>query len=190
MITRDEARLHCRAESFSEEDTLFDSLISAAYAAAEQMTGRAILERTETLVLDRFPRRHHAHKRADHGMTIELPWTPVQSIDSVQYVDTDGVTQYLDVDSLLFDTRQLFPTLSPQWETKWPDTIDEPESVTITATVGYSDDDMPGDIRAAMLLLIGHLYANRETVTIGSAGIELPMGTSALLSHYRVHRVG
>jgi uncharacterized phiE125 gp8 family phage protein len=181
MITREEARTHCRAEAFTEEDALFDALIAAAYKHAESITGAIFAERTESLVLDGFP---------GSDTSIELPWIPVQTVDSVEYVDPEGVTQTLNAPPLRLDTRPLYPTLAPQWDTEWPDTIDEPESVTITATVGYADDDLPGDVRCALLLIIGHLYANREASVIGTSTGELPFGVKALLSHYKIPRIG
>lgn len=40
-------------------------------------------------------------------------------------------------------------------------------------------------VRAAMLLTIGHLYANREEVVTGPAPTQLPMGSRILLAPYR-----
>lgn len=40
-------------------------------------------------------------------------------------------------------------------------------------------------IRQGALLLVGHWYANRETVVVGVAVADLPMGTNAL---WRPHR--
>ncbi len=160
------------------EDSLFDSLITSAYQHAETRTGRIFTTDTRTLVLDGFM-----------STAIELPWTPVQSVDSVEYVDLDGITQTLQSPPLRLDTRQLYPLLMPQWGTEWPATIAEPESVTITATVGYPDDELPNDVRYALLLIIGHLYANRESVAT-SAMYELPMGVSMLLDPYKIHRIG
>lgn len=40
-------------------------------------------------------------------------------------------------------------------------------------------------IRAAILLTIGHLYANRESVVTGTIATELPMTTRYLLDPYR-----
>ena len=40
-------------------------------------------------------------------------------------------------------------------------------------------------ILAAVRLIVGHLWANRESVVIGEAAIELPMGAHALLRPYR-----
>lgn len=37
------------------------------------------------------------------------------------------------------------------------------------------------DVKQAILLLIGHWYANREEVVIGAAANQVPMGVNALL---------
>lgn len=41
-------------------------------------------------------------------------------------------------------------------------------------------------IAAACLLILGHLYANREDVVIGTIATELPQGSKALLNPHRV----
>ncbi|MBY6102304.1 head-tail connector protein [Marinobacter nauticus] len=41
------------------------------------------------------------------------------------------------------------------------------------------------DITAAMLLLIGHWYVNRESVVVGSITAEVPMAVDALICPYR-----
>lgn len=41
------------------------------------------------------------------------------------------------------------------------------------------------DIRASILLITGHLYANRENVVVGASVAELPMGSLYLLQPYR-----
>lgn len=40
-------------------------------------------------------------------------------------------------------------------------------------------------IQQGALLLIGHWYANRETVAVGVSAIELPMATNALWNPHR-----
>lgn len=44
-------------------------------------------------------------------------------------------------------------------------------------------------IKAAILLIVGHLYANREAVTVmnGQNASELPMGVSHLLNPYKLY---
>ncbi|MBJ9352434.1 phage gp6-like head-tail connector protein [Citrobacter koseri] len=56
---------------------------------------------------------------------------------------------------------------------------------------GYAEDEdsiLPGDdVKAAMLLLIGHWYANREAVNIGNITTEVPFAVEALLQPYRIY---
>lgn len=58
---------------------------------------------------------------------------------------------------------------------------------------GYAEDEdpiLPGDdVKAAMLLLIGHWYANRETVSVGQTVAEVPFAVEALLQPYRIYGV-
>ncbi len=41
-------------------------------------------------------------------------------------------------------------------------------------------------IQAACLLILGHLYANREDVVIGTIATDLPQGSKALLTPHRI----
>lgn len=41
-------------------------------------------------------------------------------------------------------------------------------------------------IQAACLLTLGHLYANREDVVVGTITAQMPIGATALLTPYRV----
>lgn len=56
---------------------------------------------------------------------------------------------------------------------------------------GYNDDPdsilLNDDVKAAMLLLIGHWYANREAVNIGNITTEVPFAVEALLQPYRIY---
>ncbi|MCT8506142.1 head-tail connector protein [Chromohalobacter moromii] len=186
MIELADAKLHLRlidsrddADSYTAEDTLIQALIDAAVRYAENHTQARIASPTVSKVLDGFPAQDGA---------IELPWSPVIAIESLEYVDPEGVEQTLDASTLRLDTRPIMPTLSPQYGSDWPRTIDEPESVTISATVGY--ETIPPDIRVALLLLVGHWYENREQVITGAITSEVPMGVAALLAPYRIHAVG
>lgn len=57
--------------------------------------------------------------------------------------------------------------------------------------VFVSDDpdvevETPGALEiSAMLLIIGHLYENRETVVVGSSAVSVPTGAISLLSYNR-----
>lgn len=58
---------------------------------------------------------------------------------------------------------------------------------------GYADAEDPilmgDDVKAAMLLLIGHWYENRESVAIGDTAVAIPFAVEALLQPYRIYGV-
>lgn len=61
------------------------------------------------------------------------------------------------------------------------------EPVTINFSVGYeSASDVPAPIISAALLLLGHLYENRQENTVGLMPAALQTGVDSLLSPFRV----
>ncbi|POY55735.1 hypothetical protein F018LOC_01672 [Pectobacterium versatile] len=55
---------------------------------------------------------------------------------------------------------------------------------------GYAEDDdhiLLEDVQAAILLLIGHWYENRETVVIGQTAQAIPFTVESLLQPYRIY---
>lgn len=186
MVTLTRAKLHLRpatteeeAAAYNDEDANIQGLILGAYQYAEHYTQATLTARTKTLVLDGFPAGSDA---------IELPWSPVTAVESLEYIDPEGIEQSLDAETLRLDTRPIYPLLAPQWGSRWPSTTNEPESVTITATAGAAET--PPDVEIAILLLVGHWYENRESVVIGTISSSVPMGVDMLLAPYRIHAVG
>lgn len=186
MITLTDAKLHLKlattaegAAAYTYEDVAIQRLINGAYLTAEQRTQRSFAPATKTLVLNGFP--------VGSGK-IELPWTPVTAIESLEFIDPEGVEQSLDAETLRLDTRPILPTLAPQWGAEWPRTTDETECITITASVGQ--EETPPDVEIALLMLIAHHYVRRQGVAEGGALQEVPMGVEMLLEPYRIHAVG
>lgn len=59
-------------------------------------------------------------------------------------------------------------------------------AAVIEGTAGADPILINPSIRAACLLILGHLYANREDVVLGGGSSELPLGSRSLLTPYRV----
>lgn len=116
-----------------------------------------------------------------------LPVAQIQSIDAIAYDDVDGNPQTLDAADYYLDTSGIQPQLEPV--TSWPTLKDgKPGSVRIDATVGYGGAiDVPADIKAAILLRVKEMFANRgETVTgMGGVAASSPITLKALLAPYR-----
>jgi uncharacterized phiE125 gp8 family phage protein len=95
------------------------------------------------------------------GGVIYIPASPVISVESVGYVDSDGDDQTLSADTYEVRALELPPKISLLGGESWPSTdSDTMEAVTITAKVGYgsSAGDVPKRIKTAMKLLLTKLY--------------------------------
>lgn len=46
--------------------------------------------------------------------------------------------------------------------------------------------NVPAPIKAAILLMLGTLYENRETIVIGQSAVTLPWAAEALLAPFRI----
>ena len=60
--------------------------------------------------------------------------------------------------------------------------------IAVTAGIAGENPMIVNDaINAAILLITGHLYTNREDVIVGVSACELPNGAKSILNHYRIN---
>ncbi len=179
-IDLEEARAHLRVDHDYEDDTI-GALIAAARDLVEGHTGRALVARTLEMTADRFPGPCKA---------LRLEWPPALEVASISYIDPDGATQVWPADQYQVDTRSVPARILPMPGASWPATADRLGAVTVAYTAGYgASADVPAGIKAAMKLLIGQWYANREAVNVGNIVNEMPFAVKALLSRYVVIEV-
>lgn len=179
-VSLTEALAHIRGGD--AEQALVSLYLNAAIQAVEDATGRALTTETWRLSLPVFP--------CDD---IILPRAPLISVTEIRYWSDVAAP----VDTLLPATvyqvvAPAGPTapegrvmLAPlqDWPTAQPDRAD---AVRITFTAGYGATaaSVPAPLRAAVLLLTGDLYENREAGG-AKALIENP-AVQRLLSPYRI----
>jgi uncharacterized phiE125 gp8 family phage protein len=178
-VTLAEAKAQCRVDH-SDEDALLTSLIAAAVAHLDGyggVLGRAILTQTWRQDFDGF---------AGVGdLRLRLPM-PAASVASVTYVDAEGQTQTLASGLYALRRDAVGSFVEPAYGEGWPATRSQTASVSVTFTAGYGGAaDVPQPIKQAILLLVGHWYANREAVTSDPA-TPLPLGVEALIAPRRV----
>ncbi len=203
-----EAKLHLRVED-NADDVLIGALISATRVQAEHDTRRSLVTQTWQLVLDRFPSpaTNNAYgnwygpqwginpgpitiERQDGktGFEIYLGHTPIIAITSIVFVDQDGLIQTLDPTAYKLDNVTEPSRLVPSFGSSWPVARAEINSVTITFTCGYGlPSKVPEGIKRWMLLHIGAMYENRESVLTGRGMSIVPMPfIDSLLEPYRI----
>lgn len=177
LVTLDEAVLHLRVDGVAES-SLIEGLVAAATAQAEAFTRRRFVTQSWRLTLDRFP-----------AGAIVLPFPPLVSVAGLAYVDGGGSLQALDPAAYLVRTAETPGELVPAYGTTWPAARPQPDAVAVEFTCGYgAPEDVPEPIRRAVLLLVGTLYANRESVVTGTIATELPHTAEWLLGPFRVLR--
>lgn len=156
------------------EDELIGALRDAAVNAVEQHTGKSLIARSYSW-------------RGRFGSSVQLGTGPVNSVTTVQYLDANGVEQSpvpAAVAKIGLDGELL-----PATGTCWPETADADGAVEITFMAGYAAGACPPSLIMAAKLMIGTLYANRESVVVGVSVNSLPMGFSHLCQPYRSMRV-
>lgn len=100
------------------------------------------------------------------------------SIAALELVPLETIKLHLRVDD---DTEDALITLYAESALAWALWYcDNPDLVDF--------DSFPASFRAALLLLIGHSYANREAVVTGTIANALPMAVQSLLWSSRCFR--
>lgn len=179
-ITLAEAKAHCRV-SHSDDDTLISALIAAAVSHVDGrggILGRCLIDQTWRQDFPGWP----------DDDRIRLPFSNVSSITSVVYFDASGTQQTLSASLYWLQADALSSYLWLREAFPIPNLDDDrPDPVRVTFVAGYGDAAaVPPAIKAALLLLIGHLYENREASLVGQIQVEqLPLGFRALIDPYR-----
>ena len=179
-VTLAEAKLHARTHD--ADDTLVTRLIAAARKHVETFLQRALVTQTWDWFLD----------YGFGGYVLEIPRPPLQSVTSIKYLDDPGVLQTLDASkySVFGIGHEEAGRVSPAYDQVWPTVLCQPEAVQIRFVAGYgAAAAVPEDVKAAMFLIIGHLYKNREENQDFEL-YEMPLGALRLLSNYRITRFG
>lgn len=120
-----------------------------------------------------------------------MPLWPLIAVTGITYVDDAGATQTLSSSLYRVNSNRRPAVIERAYNAAWPNVIARTGAVTITFTAGFGPNqaDTPRDLRAAVLLMVGHLYANREAVVAGATVATLPLGVEAILNRYRTGMV-
>lgn len=180
-VSLTEAKAHLRVDH-DEDDTLITALVGAATGHLDGWSGvlgRCLVSQVWRQSFEDFT-----------GHVLRLPLPDVSAVASVTYRDADNAEQTIASASYALHEDALSAFLFFDNDYSFPELYRRPDALTVQFTVGYGDAAaVPAAIKAAMLLHVGHLYENREAVTLDRAGAELPMGYDTLIAPYRVRRL-
>jgi len=193
-LTVDECRTHLEAQRYDDtnvddaDDAMISALLSAAREHCENFLGLSLATRVLEVALDRWPT-----ETVDGTTAIELPMGPVREIVDFTVGEPDSSSDDTTVDAgaYVLDTYSVPARLVPV--SSWPTVTAATNLIKISYLAGYGEDSnggepLPKALRAAILLVLGHLFRNRED-SAEKALASIPLGAEALMRPLRV-RVG
>jgi uncharacterized phiE125 gp8 family phage protein len=133
------------------------------------------------------------YRRLERSEKILLRRPPIVSVSSVKYFDGDNVLQSIDLADVVVDPFGDRALVYPAVDFRWPRTYDSPVAVRTTFVAGHGTTSssppqtlyaVPRSVIQAALLIVGHLYENRED-TVEKALTSVPLGAMALLQQFR-----
>ena len=180
LITTAVAKSHLRVD-ISTDDTLIDSMVTAARIYCENFCGRSFATHTYRADIPNFYDE------------MVLPGRPIQSVSSIKYYNTDSPEALTTLAANVYQLSQfsVVRRYGMDWPTAWAIRRD---AVQITYVAGYLDNAspiaawLPEPVEHAMLLLIGDLYENREGTYATFTQIQPNRTVDMLLNAYRVYQ--
>lgn len=165
-VTLDEAKIHLRVElTDTEEDTLIESLITAARKRFENDTNRQLYQATINQYFDKWP---------DSGI-IYFPRYPVTAVTSLSYFDTDGTLQTWAADNYNVDMVSQPGRIQRKNGVSFPSLDKRINAVNISLSAGHATQSSISRLhKQAILLLIGHWFENRQNVVTGTQVNDVP----------------
>jgi uncharacterized phiE125 gp8 family phage protein len=178
-VTVADAKAHMRIDG-TDEDILIASLLLTSRLHIETALSLALITQSWTLRLDRWPQTRH----------VELPMTPLQSVDAVRVKDAIGGFHLIAPAGYLVDiasrpARLIWNGIVP------PEPGIAADGIEIDVTAGFGPDalSVPAPLKHAILMLTAHWYEHRNPGEIGANGARVPEAVSSLINPFRTIRL-
>lgn len=156
----------------SDQDTLVTAWIEGITAHAEHVTGRAFINQTWRVTLDRFPD------------AIEIP-TSASSV-TVKYYDTSGVEQTLDPADYVVDAVNVPGYVVPGVGKAWPETYERINSVAVDVVCGYgsSETSVPSGLK---LYILAKLVEQYDPASVPEKGTVQASFIDSMLDRFKTY---
>jgi uncharacterized phiE125 gp8 family phage protein len=167
-----EAKAFLRVDD-GAEDGLIATLIAAARMHVEGITARALLAQSWRVVLDRWP---------EDGV-VRLPVGPFMAVTEITAYDESGVGHDVPLAQFMSAPDRL---LLPTTVSGMP-ALRERQGIEIDYVAGFGTEpeEVPVDIRQALLVLVGHWFEHRDAVIVAGSGAVVPTGFDRLVAGYK-----
>lgn len=165
-VTLAEAKAFLRVDD-TTEDGLIETLVTAARLHVEATTGLALLSQSWRAVLDRWPA----------ALAVRLPVAPLIGLASVTAYEEAGQAHAVPVAQFLTEAAPARLLLPPSIDGMPVLRARLGIEIDYTAGHGITAEDVPADLRQALLLLVGFWFEHRDSAREGTpAGFERLVG--------------
>lgn len=167
-----EAKAFLRIDD-SAEDGLIETLIGAARLHVEGVTGKAMMAQSWRIVLDLWP---------VEGW-LRLPITPLITVTAVSAIDAHGASHEIGLTQFRSEADRL---ILPPAVAGMP-MLQERQGIEIDYVAGFGDEpeDVPKDLKQAMLGLVAHWHEHRDAVIVAGSGAVVPSGFDRLVAQHK-----
>ncbi len=180
-LTVAEVKLYLRVSN-TADDALIEELIETASLCCESYTRRVLITKTFRTYRDCWLRPY-----------IELRKSPLQSIESVKYYDTENVLQTLDASNYYTtDEPDYYSKILYTQDATLPSLYKRLQAIEIEFKAGYGDtaDDIPADLKLAMKQHIAMMYENRGDCADATCSNMLPATAKNIYNKYKIQEIG
>jgi uncharacterized phiE125 gp8 family phage protein len=157
-ISLEQAKEHLRVV-YDDEDSYISGLIVAAREMAEGKLNRTIKQRVREAAFCNWS-------------NIVLRKPPFVSVESLSYIDSTGEEQYLE--DYAVRARSEPARIALPYGFSAPSLQPNEEAIVVRYVAGYPEGEVPQPIFQWMLLVIGTMYENRETMSAGVNVTSIP----------------
>jgi len=164
-----------------EEDGLISTLIAAARLHIESLTNRVLIEQTWRVVLDCWP----------PDRIINLPVAPFRALVQILTYDLEGTSTALALAQFQSEAKVAPARLFLPPAIDGAPVLRARGGIEIDYVAGYgvSPQDVPVDLRQALITLVAYWFEHRDAVLIAGSGSVVPTGFDTLVLAYRTVRL-
>lgn len=174
-VTLDELKSHLKV---IDDDDYLTTLLATSTSMIERYLNRSLCTQEWTLYLDEW-----CYK-------ILLPYSSIQSVESVKYYDLNGDPQTLtELDYYHVVTSDDPGYIQQRYDVTYPELEEgKPDAIEIEYTAGYGDpEDVPAEIKHAIKLICTDLHEHRGELVTGSVN-RIPNYVNSLCHSYKLYQ--
>ena len=186
-VTAAQVKSQLRLTTTDDDTRLSDLIIPAARSICEAYTNRAFIDQSITLIYDGTP-----------PSVLELPRAPLDSVTSINTIDSDGTSSTFATTNYTVDTGVEPGRVFLKESKTWPSDLRTHRGVEIVYVAGYgtAGSDVPSPINHAIILQAAYMFENplgtdgKEQNFVSSVGDMEPIhDAKLLLNRYKVWNV-